>query len=216
MMIPFVLSFAVACAGAPSFPKYGSKFNMTETAYTNGKLLTTRHLLWDSSPTMTRTSYYNVDNNKFELQLNRCDLATPTYWDIKGDVGADPSTFTCTKITKPELMNCPTGNQWRPYWVPPFAGSNVTWTGSDQIDGVQCNRFEFTEPMGHVIFWGTPTEPCRSNISSGTSKVYLPYIGTAPPIAAFAPPAWLSKVTCKIYSAATAELPRPVDSSSSL
>ena len=184
----------------PTFPSYGSQFSMQETAYQNGVYLLTRKLLWDSKKAGgSRTSFYSVEKTKFQLQLLRCDLTPHAYWSVAGVEGADPSTFTCTKTTG-ILANCPSGAEWRPFWVPPFHGA--TFKGTDVINGVKCNRFIFTEPMGTTVFWGTASKPCRSNVTTPTltqRKDYLNYTDGAPPSSAFEPPAYVKHLKCKCY-----------------
>lgn len=133
----------------------------------------------------------NVAQKTFELQIRRCDLETQVYWDVKGSVGAEPSTFTCVKLQGPTNPFCPAG-PWNNFWSP--APKNNVFNGTDVINGVKCNRFDFAMGMGAESFWATPTAPCRAEHASQRQD-FLTWDATTPPESAFDGPEWLKDLT---------------------
>lgn len=172
---------------APSFPQYTSQFNMTQEIWvadlTAASPNVTRHLLWDR--TAQRSSFTTITKGNFELQLRRCDTSPQVAYDVHGLVGADPSTFTCSVMTGASIGFC-SGGSWLPYWHPP--NGTVAWNGTDNINGVQCDRFDFYDNGGTVSFWGTQTAPCRNILQtpSFSDRIdYVNYQAGPPPVAAF-------------------------------
>ena len=187
---------AAALAADPSFPVFAQTFNMTEACYqpatASGAPSYTRTMTWDNE--QQRSLYHIVNHAQgiFELQLKRCDLATQVFWDVKGVTGADPSTYTCSKMTAPAggtIAFCPMA----PFW--PRAPKTYTFNGTDVIDGVSCNRFDFNEGMGAQSFWATATAPCRALVPQQRTD-YTSFDATPPPASAFDGPAWLEGLKC--------------------
>ena len=82
--------------------------------------------------------------------------------------------------------------------------------GTAEVNGVQCDRFDFASHFGTPdSFYGTPTAPCRNNLTmtppATSNRIdYLGFVPGAPPAAAFDAPAWLRTLKCKRIPGSTA------------
>jgi hypothetical protein len=209
--IPALATIAVARSEDPPFPKLSSTFTMKEALWlpdpaASGPPNVTRDIVWDTAA--RRSLYYahfprglrDSTTPAFEYQLKRCDVATPVFWDVKGDPTADPSTYTCFKKTGSAMKSdCPA--QWKPFWSP-IDPKRVTFNGTDVINGVSCNRFQLADGMGQQTFWATATAPCRA-ITTGQREDYPTFDTTTPPASAFDGPTWLKDLKCTQVDAAT-------------
>ena len=215
LVLPALATIAVASSEDPPFPKLASTFTMKEALWypdpaASGSSNVTRDMVWD---TVGRRSYYYAHFPRglpgqgttpaFEIQLKRCDLATPVFWDVKGDPTADPSTYSCYKKTGDAMKSdCPA--KWKEYWAP-IDPKRITFNGTDVINGVSCNKFELQDGMGQQTFWATATAPCRA-ITTHQREDYPTFDATTPPASAFDGPAWLKDLKCT-HVDSTTEMP---------
>jgi hypothetical protein len=212
-MLVVAAALVAAEVTPPPFPSYTSQFNMSESIWMNdsGAPTSKRQFLWDQVAGRSAFTSTTLSSSTFELQLRRCDLTPQVYWDIRGDATADPSSFTCLSMTaKPgyPISVCNPGFPFLPdFWLPP---ASAHWNGTDTINGVQCDRFNFQNSAGRTSFWGTPTQPCRSDVTSISGSQfrmdYRTFVPGAPPAAGFEPPSWLNELKCRPVATA-AELP---------
>ena len=129
---------------------------------------------------------------------------------MKGDLAADPSTYTCFKQTLGR-MDCPA--TWPPFWGPPPRGA--VFNGSALINGVRCNRFDFSMGMGAQTFWATAAAPCRA-LTTEQREDYLTFDTTAPPSSAFDGPVWLKGLKCTHVTTGASPKLRPQHAHASL
>jgi len=185
---------AVSCllplaASAAPFPTYPNGFSY-DLAVTKDHAAAPSLFLTYSWDLDSQKSWYSVNNtelNTYELQLRRCDAGAN--FDIKGTLGSDPSTFSCTLGTI-----CPV----TPFWHYPGPGL-ATWNGTDTINGLECDRFDIKSGMGRQTFWGTPTTPCRAITNNGVyeQQDYSNWVPSAAPASFFDNPAYLDAASCK-------------------
>ena len=128
----------------------------------------------------------NLKTGTFTFQLTRCDLPEPTTWVVQGDSSAAPSSYMCHKIVCPEQ---------KPFWPLPPKGN--VFNGTEVINGVTCNRFDFASTMGGLrsSFWATSTAPCRASHATQRED-FMTFNGTEPAASAFDVPAWLNGLDC--------------------
>ena len=188
----------LACSAAASeqhpFPHYPNSFSYDLTIFKDHSTTPFISLsyAWDQSGQRSKYAVNNSVAHTYELQLRLCNDGHN--FDIKGSAGGDPSKFVCQDLGG---FACPV----TPYWIYPKPGAAV-WNGTDTINGLKCDRFDITNPMGRQTFWGTPTTPCRAITNNGVyeQQDYSNWVPAAPPAAVFAPPAWLDTAKCKPLS----------------
>ena len=187
-MLSLAATAVTAVTAAVPFPHYPDSFSYDTAVWYNHESAPSviQSFAWDQSG--QRSLYVaNVSSTStYELQLRQCDAGV--YFDVKGKLGADPSTFVC----KSGGGACPVA----PFWHYP---TRFTWNGTDTINGLKCDRFEIQNGIGRQTFWGTPTTPCRAIVDTGAEhhqEDYRNWVPTVPPAATFDVPAWLVPAQC--------------------
>ena len=109
-------------------------------------------------------------------QIKHCDYLPKEGWmtTAGGPNPTDPSSWTCTNTTISQASEIPQNCQYGNFWSFP---DNVKYMGYDDLNGVECERWEYLVEDDTYAFWAIS----EGNIPVASGKIYSPNPGTTLP-----------------------------------